>query len=272
LRPSWRGAVRFDLLAQDNSMTRPVLLMPGLLHLRCLASKQPNKKKESKKSDNSSGPTANNNDDPADKDAELAKVGFIILQDFVVDQPKRTQAMDFVRDKLKVTTDRLEAKLASLRSAGADASMLEILNVESSSGQRIPLKNLGTVAVTSPREMVVHVHDPSLLGDVERAIMTSGLNLVPQADKAKCTIRVPIPKTTKDQRDARIKLAGEMTESSKLELRRTRQDVQKKLKSVGLPKDDLERAEKKLQVIVDSGNDKLSGLFKKKEKELAGGE
>jgi len=180
------------------------------------------------------------------------------------------QAMTQIKDKLKTICERLETKLINLRAGGADPTILEIISVETG-GSRVPLKALGTVAVPSPREMLVHVHDVTILADIEVAIMNSGLNLMPQADKAKSTIRVPIPKTTKEQREARVKLASEIAEGSKGELRRVRQDVHKSLKSLGLPEDDLDRAEKQLQKFVDAGNEKLAGMFKKKEKELLTG-
>jgi ribosome recycling factor len=172
------------------------------------------------------------------------------------------------KDKLKSVSERLDGKLMSLRAGGADAAILEVLTVETGGGQRVALKNLGTVAVSSPRLMVVHVHDAQHVMDVEKAVMASGLNLMPRADKAKSLVEVPVPKTTTEQREARIKLASEMTEAAKLELRRMRQDVQKKLKGAGLPKDDLERAEKQLQKVIDAGNDKLAGQFDKKKKDL----
>ena len=178
------------------------------------------------------------------------------------------KTMASMKDRLGSVSERLQSKLLSLRSSGADAAILEIINVEVQGGRRVPLKSLGTVAVQSPREMLVQVFDSSLLNDVERAIMGAGLNLVPQADKAKSVIRVPVPKTTKEQREARVKMASELAEAAKADLRRARLDAHKALKALDLPKDAFERAEKLLQKLVDAGNDKLAQMFKQKEKEL----
>jgi len=179
--------------------------------------------------------------------------------------------MEATKDKLRANADKLETKLASLRSGGADSALLDVLSVETNGGARVPLRSVAVVAVTSPREMLVaffvapsrtrtnvrggtrlvHVHDVALLADVERAIATSSLNLTPQANKAKGTIVVPVPKTTKEQREARVKMASEMAEAARAENRRVRQEMMKKLKAAGLPKDDLERAEKQAQKLMD---------------------
>jgi len=177
-----------------------------------------------------------------------------------------TEALQAGKDRMRESLERLESKLAQLRVGGADADMLDDLAV-ATGGKRVPLSELASVAAPSAKQLVVTVHDAGAVGDVSKAIASAPhMNLVPQVKGT--VIEVGIPKTTKEQRDAKVKQASELAEAAKQGIRGARKEAHARLHKGGLSEDELKRADKQLQTMTDAANEKASAVFERKKLEL----
>lgn len=78
------------------------------------------------------------------------------------------------------------------------------MNVEAY-GANVALKTLAQVSVRDGRTLSVSVFDPSVAAAVEKGIRGAGLNLNPVPD-GNSKIRVPIPRPTKETREAMRKV------------------------------------------------------------------
>lgn len=105
------------------------------------------------------------------------------------------------REKMKRTVDAFIRDLSSIRSSGANASMLDNVQVEAY-GALTSLQQLAQVSVRDARSLQVTVFDSEIATAVERAIRGAGLNLNPAVESGVAgRIAVPIPKATRETRD-----------------------------------------------------------------------
>jgi ribosome recycling factor len=234
------------------------------------ASKKPN---NNKKKNNDNNDETDNEDQPKNNNSNNNRLD---TQTLLLNGKK----------EMKDALDRLEIKLKQLRTGGAEADMLDTIMITLSGGsssnnnKKIPLSQLATVSAPSPKLLAVTVMDEQHVSDVCKAISSNSmlLNLVPQlvpsgtgssSSSSNNVIHVAIPKTTKEQREARVKLASEATESAKQSIRNIRNQINTKLKNdKQLPEDEKKRTEKNLQTMTDAANAKAEERFKSKEKEL----
>ena len=114
-------------------------------------------------------------------------------------------------------------------------------------GDKRALKTVAQVSVKDPQNLLVSVFDAEQLKAVVSGIQEANLGFTPQQEKNN-TIRVPIPKVTKEFRQAQAKTAAKFAEQTKIELRDVRHDILKKLnKQKSLGEDDVKRMEKEVR-------------------------
>lgn len=169
------------------------------------------------------------------------------------------------KTKAKTTEalERLQGKLEGIRGGGGmDAAMIERVALEDGS----EIKDVATVSSANPSKLVVALADPAMLAAVEKAI---GLAVnMPVKGSKDGVIEVMVPKSTKEQREAKAKAVAEEAEKVKIQLRAVRKEAQGRFK--GLPADEFKRAEKQLETVVDQAIEKVTQVIEKKRKELLG--
>jgi len=201
---------------------------------------------------------------------ETNKINNEAFATIAVDEKVVKDALLASKSKMKETLDRFDKKLTTIRPGGVDASLIESIVVEVAPGKKITLSALGMVSAPTPLKLNVVLNDRDHAAAVERAISASGLNLQAKRLEDSGTVEIPVPKTTKEQRESRVKIASEEAEKIKVAIRGIRQDTQKKVKSMGLPEDDAKKSEKQLQTLADAAIEKIVESFDKKKKELLG--
>jgi ribosome recycling factor len=162
-----------------------------------------------------------------------------------------------------------QSEMSHIRTGRANAGMLDIVDVEVY-GSKMKLNQLGTVTVPDPHLIVVDLWDKSQLGAVERAIMTSGLDLTPSNDGS--VIRLPIPPLNEERRKDLVKVAGKYVEEAKIACRSIRRhaiDTLKKLQKDGeIPEDEAHRLSEAVQKLTDEHTEKIDAVYKAKEADI----
>ena len=132
------------------------------------------------------------------------------------------------------------------------------------------LKNLATINVPEPRLIVIQPWDQSVIPTIEKAILTSNLNLTPQTDKE--IIRITIPQLTTERRQDLVKVLRSELEETRVRVRGFRREAIEMLeqeKKSGEISEDLERRLKNdLQRMVEKMNEEIEQIGKHKEQEL----
>jgi ribosome recycling factor len=167
------------------------------------------------------------------------------------------------------TLEVLEGEFARIRTSRANPAILDAVRVNYYD-QPTPLKQVASVSVPEPRQLVVQPWDRALLAEVEKAILKAELGLNPKVEAN--LVRIMIPALTEERRRELAKLCAKLTEDSRVavrNLRREANDAVKKLeKEKKITEDDSKTGTKKVQEMTDDFVKKLDELLKRKEAEI----
>jgi len=165
--------------------------------------------------------------------------------------------------------DFLSHKLQSIHSGRVSPATLDPILVEVY-GTKLSVKELATITLPEPAQLLVTPFDKSTLSAIEKAIKESNLGVNPINNGA--GLRLVFPPLTEETRKARLKEVKKLLEEAKIYLRQERQELlksKKKDKDEGLlSEDEFKQFEKSLQQEVDSLNQELELIAKHKEEEL----
>lgn len=160
-------------------------------------------------------------------------------------------------------------EVQSVRAGGAEPSLLDrvVVNVF---GSDTPVSQLGTVTKASGTMLAVNAFDPATVPAIVEAIRGMGLNLNPQPDGN--VVRVPVPKPTKESRQALAKMVMAHAEKARVSVRNVRRDGLDKLKRAaaggGSSKDESARLEKEIDKTTDAAIKRITDAANAKAKEL----
>lgn len=182
--------------------------------------------------------------------------------------------MDLILKELEAslnrTVEHLKTELQSVRGNRPSVGFLEDIKVEYY-GQMLALKQLGSLAISPPRDIEVHVWDKGAVGAVAKAIESAkgGFSIANEGN----IVRVSLPPLTTERRAELEKLIKKMTENSRIAVRNERDDAIKKIKTAGeegkINEDDVFRMKEKIQRLVDKVNEDIEALLESKLKEIS---
>jgi ribosome recycling factor len=169
------------------------------------------------------------------------------------------------------TIDSLREDLKSIRTGRASPSLVENLVIETYGGQtKLRLLALSTIMTDGPSSLSIVPFDPSILQDIEKAILKSPLGLTPAIQGTKIIIRIPSLNT--EQREKYIKIVGEKIEEKKVTIRNHRDDARRTIKTTFEKKEMSEDEKYRLEKEIDSQSTKfmeeINEIRENKEKEI----
>lgn len=172
-------------------------------------------------------------------------------------------------EKMDKSVSAFQTEMGNIRTGRANAGILDVVDVEVY-GSKMKINQLGTVTVPDSHLIVIDLWDKHQMSAVERAIMTSGLDLNPSNDGH--VIRIPIPPLNEERRRDLVKVAGKYVEEAKIACRSIRRhaiDTLKKLQKDGeIPEDDAHRLTDAVQKLTDSHTEKIDAVYKAKEADI----
>lgn len=172
-------------------------------------------------------------------------------------------------DKMEGQVEHLRHEFTGLRTGRASVALLDQVKVDYY-GTPTPLKQVATLATPESRLITVQPFERTLMKDIEKAILASGLGLTPTNDGK--LIRLPIPPLTEERRKDLVKVAKRLTEEVRVHIRNIRRDVlediKKAQKDSTLAEDDAKKAHDEIQKLTDTYMAKVDELLKKKEAEI----
>ena len=179
------------------------------------------------------------------------------------------QIHDKMQEKMEKTVAVLKEDLHSVRAGRANPQLLDRITVEYY-GAPTPLKQLAGVSAPEPRLLVVSPFDPTLIPDIEKAIMMSDIGITPSNDGK--IVRLAIPMLTEERRKELTKVVKKYGEEAKVALRHERREANDKLKKMNksneLTEDDLKRAEEEVQKTTDKYSKVIDDVITHKEQEI----
>jgi len=174
-----------------------------------------------------------------------------------------------IKDKMDKAVQAFAKDLTKVRTGRAHLSLLDGVKVQAYDGV-MPLNQVASMNAPEPRLIVIQPWDKSLMGAIEKAILTSDLGLMPTNDGK--LIRIPIPALTEERRKEIVKTIRKHAEQSRVEVRNIRRDGNeslKELESEGIvTEDDLRRLQAEVQKLTDDHVARLDQVLADKEKEI----
>ena len=171
--------------------------------------------------------------------------------------------------EMKDTFEYLRHELASLRTGRASTALLDGIKVDYY-GTLTPINQVSSISVPEARLIVIQPWEKKMLRPIEKAIMTSDLNLNPNNDGQ--VIRIPIPAMTDERRKELVKYSNKLAEEAKVSMRNHRRDVNSIIKKSEsedhISKDNVADGIDEVQEITDKYIEKVDEIFKIKEKEI----
>jgi len=173
------------------------------------------------------------------------------------------------REKMLKSLESYKQELTHIRTGRASVGLLDTIEVEVY-GTRMKLNQLGNVTAPEPRLLVVAPWDKTQLGAIEKAILTSPLELTPSNDGH--VIRIPFPPLTEQRRKDLVKLVGKLAEEAKVSIRNVRRhlvdEAKKRQKDGQLPEDQAHKVTADLQKLTDDFCIKIDEVFNAKQDEI----
>merc|ERR1711976_987807 len=127
---------------------------------------------------------------------------------------------------------------------------------------------MGGVSVPDASTLQIQPFDASALGDIERAIMQSDLDLTPNNDGR--IIRIRIPELTEERRKEMTKKVNSLGEEGKVAIRNVRRDALKALGKLEDASEDMVKGvQNDIQKAKDSAIKASDAMGEAKNKELA---
>lgn len=174
--------------------------------------------------------------------------------------------VEVMNHKMGKALDTLYENLKTIRTGMANASLLDHVQIEYY-GSMMPINQVASIKVVEGRQLMIKPFDRGTLKDIERAISTSDVGLVPQNDGE--TVRLNVPALTEERRKEFAKHAGKMGEDAKIAVRNVRREGMEAIKKdKELTEDDKKELEKEIQKATDNYGKKIDQAVAEKEKEI----
>ena len=141
------------------------------------------------------------------------------------------------------------SEMAGIRAGRASPSMLDSIKVETY-GQKMSINQIGNITTPDARTINIDVWDQANVTLVDKAIRESDLGINPLVEGN--LIRLPLPQLTEERRVEFLKMAGKISENTKIAIRNIRRDGIEKVKKLEKDKEIGQDDSKKFQDNIES--------------------
>ncbi len=173
-----------------------------------------------------------------------------------------------LESKLSETIKFFKDEIALIRGSRPSPAMVEEIQVEYY-GQKLPIKQLGSIMIVPPREIQINVWDANAVSAIVKEI-SSRLNI--NASNDGNTIHANLPSLTQERKNDLIKAVKSKAEETRIKSRTTRDEIKKHLndleKTKEVTEDDRFELNQEFQKMMDKFNSDIDGLLEKKTKEI----
>lgn len=171
--------------------------------------------------------------------------------------------------KIKESLEYLKSQFAAVRGGRSSPKLVEDISVDYF-GQRMSLKQVGSISVNPPREILISVWDKQAVSIVAKAIESSNLNVSANTDGN--LIRINLPPLSTERRQELAKVVKKESEEARIKIRSLRDEANKKTrqqeKSGEITEDQEFKLKEQVQKSIDKANKDIEEMLEKKVKEI----
>ncbi|QDT10678.1 ribosome recycling factor [Planctomycetes bacterium K23_9] len=174
-------------------------------------------------------------------------------------------------ERMEKAVGVLGNNLSGIRTGRATPGLVDSLKVEVY-GSMTPIKQLASIGVPEPQQIVIRPYDASTIKEIEKAIVGGDLGLNPQNDGR--MIRLNVPALSTEVRKKMVSRIKELSEESKVSIRNIRRDANKAAdqgeKDKELTEDDRDRLKEQVQELTKKFEAQADEMAKARETEVLG--
>lgn len=168
--------------------------------------------------------------------------------------------------RLTATIEAFRKETTRLRTGRANIGLVDGVRVDYY-GSEMPLPQVAAISVVDARLLQIKPWERSMVNAVEKAILAANLGLTPS--NRGDVILVPVPAPNGDRRREMVKQLKSLSEDAKISTRNARRDANEMVELIeDMPEDELHRAKKKIQDMVDASIKRIEGMVVDKEAEI----
>ncbi len=171
--------------------------------------------------------------------------------------------------RMDKTIESLKHEFANVRTGRAHTSLLDSVMVDYY-GSPTPVNQVANVSAPDPRMILIAPWDKTMIGAIEKAILTSDLGLNPNNDGD--SIRLAIPQLTEERRKELVKVVSKKAEDAKIAIRNIRRDandaIKKEEKAKTITEDVSKDGQEQVQKLTDKKIKVIDELRDTKEKDV----
>jgi ribosome recycling factor len=175
-----------------------------------------------------------------------------------------------MEEDMKERLQKLSKEFSVLRTGRANPMILDNVKVEYY-GQNVPLKQVAAISIPEARVLEIRPWDPSILGDLEKAIQKADIGVLPQNDGK--MLRLSLPTMTEDRRKDLMKVVRRIGEEFRVAVRSERHvaldGIRKAEKAKEISQDDVKSLETRIQKTTDAYIQKIDQQTDSKEQEIS---
>lgn len=178
-------------------------------------------------------------------------------------------ALEQFEEKMNKSIDSLANEYTTIRAGRANPHVLDQITVDYY-GQPSNLQSVANISVSEARTLVIQPWEPSMLKEIEKAVLVSDLGLTPNNDGK--SIRLVFPELTEERRKELAKDVKKKGEDAKVAIRNIRRDandyIKKEQKANEISEDEQKDAEADVQKLTDRFVKKIDEMIDAKSKEI----
>lgn len=162
--------------------------------------------------------------------------------------------------------ETMDSRLSSIRAGRANPAMVNGIMVDYY-GTPTPIQSLANMTVPEARTLMIKPFDRGCIKDIVKAIQEANLGINP-TDNGECVI-LTVPQLTEERRREYVKQAKQISEDTKVALRKVRQEANDDIKKdESITEDDEKKMLEEVQQLINDYNKKVDEKLKEKEEEL----
>jgi ribosome recycling factor len=172
-------------------------------------------------------------------------------------------------DRMEKSVVLLGEQLRGVRTGRANVGLVDSIRVDYY-GSPTPLKQMAALSTPEPQQILIRPFDPSVIGEIVRAIQTSDLGLAPNSDGK--VVRLNVPALSVEQRKKLVNRVKELAEEARVAIRNIRRDANKQadVEQSGklLTEDDAKTCKEEIQSLTKRYEAKVNEMADKKSNEI----
>jgi ribosome recycling factor len=172
-------------------------------------------------------------------------------------------------ERMEKSVTLLGEQLRGIRTGRANVGLVESIRVDYY-GSLTPLKQMANLSTPEPQQILIRPFDPSVIGDIVKAIQTSDLGLSPNSDGK--VVRLNVPPLSVEQRKKLANRVKELAEEARVAIRNIRRDANKQAdveqNDKVLTEDDVKTCKDEVQSLTKKFEGKVNEVADKKSAEI----